>query len=274
MGILAENAQVTSGSILFDGKNLLRLSERQLCAIRGNRIAMVFQDPLSSLDPVMRIGRQIREVLELHSPDLDKKARREKTLELLRTVGIPDPARVYKMYPHSLSGGMRQRVMIAMGIACRPRLMIADEPTTALDVTVQAQILELLRELKTRYGTAVLLITHDLGVVAEVADRVVVMYAGRVVEQGTVREIFENPTHPYTRALLAAKPVVGKKQARLFAIGGTVPDPLALPVHCYFKARCPQGEGCCVESYPAQLQLSPTHRVSCHLVQRKEDSCG
>ena len=254
--------------------DLAKAPERVLEDLRGREISMIFQEPMTALDPVMRIGRQIREVLELHSPHLDKKARQEKTLALLQTVGISDPERVCKMYPHSLSGGMRQRVMIAMGLACRPRLMIADEPTTALDVTVQAQILELLRQLKERYGTAVLLITHDLGVVAELADRVVVMYAGRVVEQGTVREIFENPAHPYTRALLAAKPVVGKKQERLFAIGGTVPDPLGLPVHCYFKARCPQGEACCRETYPAQLQLSPTHRVSCHLVQRKEDTRG
>ena len=237
MGILAENARVTSGSILFEGKDLLRLSERQLCAIRGDRIAMVFQDPLSSLDPVMRIGKQITEVSRLKL-GLSRRAAKEKALELLREVGIRDPERCFYQFPHQLSGGMRQRIVIAIALAADPEILICDEPTTALDVTIQAQILELLARLKQQRHLSMLFITHDFGVVANVADEIAVMYAGRIAEYGTSREIFYDPRHPYTRALLAAMPDLST-QGRLYAIPGSPPDMTAPPQGDAFAARDP-----------------------------------
>ena len=238
-------ARVMDGSsVRFRGQELVGAHERSLRALRGNEISMVFQEPMSSLNPVFSVGDQIAETLRLHR-GMDRRAARAEAVRLLDEVGIPEPARRVDEYPHQLSGGMRQRVMIAMAISCSPKLLIADEPTTALDVTIQAQILELLAELRRTLGMAVLLITHDLGVVAEVCDRVVVMYAGQVVETGTVEDIFVRPAHPYTRGLLGSLPSVGGAGGRLVSIAGTVPSPLHWPEGCRFRARCGlAGEGC------------------------------
>ena len=257
MGILAENAQVASGSILFDGKNLLRLSERQLCAIRGNRIAMVFQDPLSSLDPVMRIGKQITEVSRLKL-GLSRQAAREKALQLLREVGIQNPERCFDQFPHQLSGGMRQRIVIAIALAADPEILICDEPTTALDVTIQAQILELLERLKQQRHLSMLFITHDFGVVANVADEIAVMYAGKIVEYGASREIFYDPRHPYTRALLAAMPDLST-EGRLYAIPGSPPDMTAPPAGDAFAARDPDAMLIDYLRQPPPFFVSDTH---------------
>ena len=257
MGILAENARVTSGSILFEGKDLLRLSERQLCAIRGDRIAMVFQDPLSSLDPVMRIGKQITEVSRLKL-GLSRQAAKEKALELLREVGIRDPERCFYQFPHQLSGGMRQRIVIAIALAADPEILICDEPTTALDVTIQAQILELLARLKQQRHLSMLFITHDFGVVANVADEIAVMYAGRIAEYGTSREIFYDPRHPYTRALLAAMPDLST-QGRLYAIPGSPPDMTAPPQGDAFAARDPNAMVIDYLRQPPPFFVSDTH---------------
>jgi peptide/nickel transport system ATP-binding protein len=232
--------------------------------LRGNKLSMIFQEPMTSLNPVFRIGLQIEEVIELHYPDMSKEDVKKRTIEMLELVGIANSEGVYKMYPHELSGGMRQRVMIAMGLACDPELIIADEPTTALDVTIQAQILDILRDLKNRMNSSIMLITHDLGVIAEMADFVVVMYAGRVVEKGTVEEIFANPSHPYTIGLMNSKPAVGKKVDRLYSIPGKVPNPVNMPDYCYFKDRCEMCIEKCEGKYPEQIQLSPTHFVSCY----------
>lgn len=265
--------QITGGEIRLNlgdkAYDIVKTPEKVMAKLRGGAVSMIFQEPMTALNPVLRIGEQVGEAVALHS-DLDKAAVKERVLELLEQVGISNSRGVYNMYPHSLSGGMRQRVVIAMALASKPRLIIADEPTTALDVTIQAQILSLLKKLKEAIGSAVLLITHDLAVVAGMADFVVVMYAGRVVEQGTVREIFHNPVHPYTRGLLASKPVVGKRVETLYSIPGKVPDPGKLPAWCYFRDRCSRG-GCC-EDYPEEIAISPTHRVSCHRWQEEENS--
>ena len=233
--------------------------------LRGNYISMIFQEPMTALNPVFRIGDQVDEVLALHNEKGHDEAQiKARTIELLEMVGIANSEGVYKMFPHELSGGMRQRVMIAMALACNPRIIIADEPTTALDVTIQAQILDLLRNLKDKINSSIMLITHDLGVIAEMADYVVVMYAGRVVEKGTVQEIFENPAHPYTIGLMASKPVVGKKVDRLYSIPGKVPNPVNMPNYCYFKDRCEMCVGACDGAYPGVVKLSDTHLVSCY----------
>ena len=233
--------------------------------LRGNFVSMIFQEPMTALNPVFRIGDQLNEVLTLHNEEgLNKEQIKERTIQLLEMVGIANSEGVYKNFPHELSGGMRQRVMIAMALACNPRLIIADEPTTALDVTIQAQILDLLRNLKDKINSSIMFITHDLGVIAEMADYVVVMYAGRIVEQGTVEEIFAHPAHPYTVGLMASKPVVGKQVDKLYSIPGKVPNPINMPDYCYFKDRC---ELCCEKcsgSYPGVIKLSPTHEVSCY----------
>jgi peptide/nickel transport system ATP-binding protein/oligopeptide transport system ATP-binding protein len=238
-------ARIEEGSsIRFDGNELVGAGERELRAVRGNEISMIFQEPMSSLNPVYRVGSQISEALRLHR-GMDRKAARAETIRLLGEVGIAEPERRVDEYPHQLSGGMRQRVMIAMALSCEPKLLIADEPTTALDVTIQAQILDLLAELRAKHGMAVLLITHDLGVVAEVCDRVVVMYAGQVVETGSVQEIFADPRHPYTRGLLESLPSIAKRGQRLKSISGTVPNPTDLPAGCRFRERCSIAlEGC------------------------------
>ena len=246
------------------GQKVLEYFE-QMQKLRGNYMSMIFQEPMTSLNPVFRIGAQLDEVIALHdgegkTPE-DIKAR---SIHLLEMAGIANSEGVYKMYPHELSGGMRQRVMIAMALSCNPRLIIADEPTTALDVTIQAQILDLLRNLKDKINSSIMLITHDLGVIAEMADYVVVMYAGRVVEKGTVQEIFANPSHPYTIGLMASKPVIGKKVDKLYSIPGKVPNPVNMPDYCYFRDRCEMRCPECDGKYPCEISLSPTHKVSCY----------
>jgi oligopeptide/dipeptide ABC transporter ATP-binding protein len=242
MRLIAPPGKIVGGEISFDGRNLLKLSDSEMRAIRGNDIAMIFQDPMTSLNPVFTVGEQIAEALRLHRK-LSRKAARAGAIEAMREVSIPDPSRRINDYPHQLSGGMRQRVMIAMALACDPKLLIADEPTTALDVTIQAQILELLNELRKNRELAVLLITHDLGVVAEVADRVAVMYTGRIVEESPVEELFARPRHPYTEGLLRSVPkltaATAAKAERLETIEGTVPSPTDLPPGCHFAPRCP-----------------------------------
>ena len=238
---------------------------REIHRIRGRQIAMIFQEPMTSLNPIFTIGQQLDEVTFIHVPGATKEQAKAKSLEMLNLVGIAMPERVYKAYPHELSGGMRQRVMISMALACNPRLIIADEPTTALDVTIQAQILDLLNDLKTKIDGSILLITHDLGIIAEMADYVVVMYAGRVIEKGTVREIFNNPLHPYTKGLQKSKPTLDSDEDALFNIPGNVPNPINMPNHCYFKERCSECTAKCSGDYPGMVQVSPTHFVACHL---------
>ncbi|MDR2658357.1 MAG: ABC transporter ATP-binding protein [Oscillospiraceae bacterium] len=233
-------------------------------AVRGKVVSMIFQEPMTSLNPVMRIGDQIDEVTAQHQPGTDKAAMKRRSLEMIEMVGIANGERVYKMYPHELSGGMRQRAMIAMALACDPRLIIADEPTTALDVTIQAQILDLLRGLKDRLSSAIMLITHDLGVIAEMADFVVVMYAGKVVEKGTTKDVFLNPAHPYTMGLMASKPVIGREVDRLYSIPGSVPNPINMPDYCYFRDRCPNSRKECLGLYPPEIALNATHFAACY----------
>ena len=245
--------------------NIINTPTSAMQYIRGNVVSMIFQEPMTSLNPVFRIGKQIDEVISLHQPELNKEEVKQRSIESLDMVGIANAAGVYMRYPHELSGGMRQRVMIAMALSCNPRLIIADEPTTALDVTIQAQILDLLRTLKDKINASIMLITHDLGVIAEMADYVVVMYAGRIVEKGTASEIFHNPKHPYTIGLMESKPNVNKHVDRLFSIVGSVPNPINMPDYCYFKDRCEHCLAACNGKYPAEISLSPTHKVSCYL---------
>src|SRR5262245_36477698 len=262
LGLLGEQGRVDAGQIRFEGRDLVPLSEREWLGIRGRRIAMVFQEPMTSLNPLLPVGFQVAEVLEEHL-----KLRRTEALAraagLFRDVGIPDSGRRVGDYPHQLSGGMRQRVMLAMAMACRPRLLIGDEPTTALDVTIQAQILALLRDLGRAAGMAVLLISHDLGVMAAMARRIVVMYAGQVVEEAPARELFRAPQHPYTRLLLAVVPGIREKRARLSAIAGSSPAPTALPVGCRFHPRCPDAIPLCREAAPTLDAHGPGRRVRC-----------
>jgi len=259
-------SHLASGRVLLDGVDLTALPRDRLPEIRGRDIAMIFQEPMSSLNPVMRIGDQIAEAIYLHQ-NLDAQARRSRVLELLGLVGIPDPEGRIDAFPHQFSGGMRQRVMIAMALACNPRLLIADEPTTALDVTIQAQVLALLRDLKSRFGTAILLITHDLGVVAESCQRVVVMYAGRVVETGDVRSIFRRPSHPYTRALLQSIPRMDEERRRLHQISGIVPPPGPLRAGCAFHTRCTDRLPRCAADRPPMVEVGGGHHASCWLAQ-------
>jgi peptide/nickel transport system ATP-binding protein len=233
--------------------------------LRGNEVSMIFQEPMTALNPIFRIGEQLNEVIELHDGEgKTEEDIKNRSIELLEMVGIANSKGVYKMYPHELSGGMRQRVMIAMALACNPKMIIADEPTTALDVTIQAQILDLLRNLKDKINASIMFITHDLGVIAEMADYVVVMYAGRVIEKGTAEDIFYHPSHPYTLGLMASKPVVGKKVDKLYSIPGKVPNPINMPNYCYFKDRCDKCVDKCDGAYPCMVKLSDTHFVSCY----------
>ncbi len=261
--------QTVEGEIRFNNGdrvfNIVNTPTSEMQKIRGNQMSMIFQEPMTSLNPVFRIGDQVDEVIELHNPDMTKEQVKARTLEMLELVGIANKEGVYAMYPHELSGGMRQRIMIAMALACDPKLIIADEPTTALDVTIQAQILDLLRGLKDKFNSSIMLITHDLGVVAEMADYVVVMYAGRVIEKGTAQEIFKDPRHPYTIGLMKSKPVVGKHIDKLYSIPGSVPNPINMPNFCYFKNRCEMCIGKCDGAYPQVYKVSPTHEVSCYL---------
>ena len=261
--------QIVSGEIRLNlgdkAYDITKTPNEKMQNIRGNHVSMIFQEPMTSLNPVFRIGEQINEVIELHDGEgKTKEDIKNRTIELLKMVGIANSEGVYTMYPHELSGGMRQRVMIAMALACNPKLIIADEPTTALDVTIQAQILDLLRNLKDQINSSIMLITHDLGVIAEMADYVVVMYAGRVVEKGTAQEIFKDPRHPYTIGLMNSKPVVGKKVDRLYSIPGKVPNPIDMPNYCYFKDRCEMCVEQCDGAYPCEVKVSDTHYVSCY----------
>ncbi len=265
MGLVQDaNGFVEEGQILFEGKNLAELSRDQMRNIRGDRISMIFQEPMTALNPVYTIGEQIAEVFRIHRGMSRGKAK-EEALRMLKLVHIPDPQKRVDEYPFQLSGGMRQRVMIAMALACEPSLLIADEPTTALDVTIQAQILRLMKELQREKNTAILFITHDLGVVAEMADHVVVMYAGKAVEYGSVFDIFEHPKHPYTKGLLNSIPTsTVTKDQKLFTIDGTVPSLRNLPQGCRFNTRCPHAKGPCFEAFPSFQTLSSGHQVACH----------
>ena len=261
--------QTVGGEIrlnMGDGKayNIVNTPTKIMQELRGNKISMIFQEPMTSLNPVFRIGMQIEEVIKLHNPEMSKEDIKARTLEMLELVGIANKEGVYRMYPHELSGGMRQRVMIAIALACNPALIIADEPTTALDVTIQAQILDLLRNLKEKINSSIMLITHDLGVVAGMADYVVVMYAGRVIEKGTADEIFHHPMHPYTIGLMKSKPVVGKKVDELYNIPGSVPNPVDMPNYCYFRDRCEMQCDKCSGKYPPEIKVGDTHYVSCY----------
>ena len=261
--------QVVEGEIRLNLGNkaydVTKTPDEVMQHLRGNVVSMIFQEPMTALNPVFRIGDQLDEVIALHD-DKHQSAEEIKahSIKLLEMVGIANSEGVYKNFPHELSGGMRQRVMIAMALACSPRLIIADEPTTALDVTIQAQILDLLRNLKDKINSSIMFITHDLGVIAEMADYVVVMYAGRIVEQGTAEEIFAHPAHPYTIGLMASKPVVGRQVDKLYSIPGKVPNPINMPNYCYFKDRCEMCVEPCDGAYPCEVSISPTHKVSCY----------
>ena len=271
--------QTVGGQIRFnlgDGKayNIVNTPNSIMETIRGNRISMIFQEPMTALNPVFKIGQQVNEVTELHHPEMTEEQVKQRTLEMLELVGIANKEGVYNMYPHELSGGMRQRICIAIALACDPALIIADEPTTALDVTIQAQILDLLENLKTKLNSSIMLITHDLGVVAGMADYVVVMYAGRVVEKGTADDIFHHPAHPYTIGLMESKPVVGKKVDKLYNIPGNVPNPVEMPNYCYFRDRCEMRCPQCDGKYPPEIRISDTHVVSCYRYLDKGEELG
>jgi oligopeptide/dipeptide ABC transporter ATP-binding protein len=262
--IASPPGKIVGGEILYRGRDLLKLNNEEMRKIRGNEISMIFQEPMTSLNPVFTVGNQIGEAIRLHQ-GLGKKETRAKTIEMLRLVKIADPESRVDNYPHQMSGGMRQRVMIAMALSCNPSLLIADEPTTALDVTIQAQILELIKELQQKMGMALLLITHDLGVVAERADEVAIMYAGKIVERANSQAIFARPFHPYTVGLLNSLPGTGgKKKKRLDAIPGVVPSPLGLPSGCRFRDRCPNAQPLCAETEPQLIELEPGHTVACY----------
>jgi oligopeptide/dipeptide ABC transporter ATP-binding protein len=270
MRLISQPGKITEGEIFFDGQNLLKLTETEMTHVRGNRISMIFQQPQTALNPVFKVGDQIAEVLSIHQ-DCDKESGRARAIELLTMVGIPEPEKRADAFPHELSGGMAQRVMIAMALACVPELLIADEPTTALDVTIQAQILDLMRDLRNKVGASVVLITHDLGVVAEMAERVAVMYAGRIVEQAYVKPLFANPLHPYTQGLMGSIPVLGKIKERLEVIPGTVPNLVDLPPGCRFAPRCTarieHQLQICTQTEPDLIPVSADHMVRCWLYQ-------
>ena len=267
--------QTVEGEIRFNGEemvyDIVKTPTDQMEKIRGAQISMIFQEPMTSLNPVFRAGHQIDEVIELHNPEMSKEEVKALSLKMIDTVGIANQEGVYMMYPHELSGGMRQRIMIAMALACNPKLIIADEPTTALDVTIQAQILDLLRTLKDKINSSIMLITHDLGVVAEMADYVVVMYAGRIIEKGTADEVFNHPCHPYTVGLMASKPVINKKVDRLYNIPGSVPNPINMPDYCYFRDRCAKRMPICDGEYPREFYLTESHMAACYLYADAEE---
>lgn len=284
--VQAPQGQIVGGEIRFntdelgtdeDGNklcyNIAKMPMQQMFNVRGKDITMIFQEPMTSLNPVFTIGNQLDEVMYVHYPEMTKEDVKAHSLEMLNLVGISMPERVYKSYPHELSGGMRQRVMIAMALAGDPKLIIADEPTTALDVTIQAQILDLLKSIQKKTGCAIMLITHDLGVIAEMADEVVVMYAGKVIEKGTVREVFNNPMHPYTIGLQASKPLITSDSNKpLYSIPGQVPNPINLPDTCFFKNRCSKCINKCNGKYPNEIKITDTHYVSCYLYEKGEEN--
>ena len=270
MRLIAPPGKVSEGEILLDGENLLDLPESEMIKVRGNRISMIFQQPQTALNPVFKVKDQIAEVLNIHQ-DFGRQAGEKRAVELLKMVGIPDAERRAEAYPHELSGGMAQRVMIAMALACVPEILIADEPTTALDVTIQAQILDLMRDLRQKMGTSVILITHDLGVISEMAERVAVMYAGEIVEQAEVNTLFDQPLHPYTQGLIGSIPVLGKLKDRLDVIPGSVPNLVNLPPGCRFAPRCAAREKfglkICSGTKPDLIEIKPGHLVRCWLYQ-------
>lgn len=264
--------KIVGGEVIYDGKDIMKMSEKELRDIRGNSISMIFQDPMTSLNPFLKISTQMIETIRLHQ-DLSKKEAREKAIKMLAEVGIPSPEKRIDCYPHQFSGGMRQRVMIAMALSCNAKVLIADEPTTALDVTIQAQILELIKEINKKFKTAVILITHDLGVVAGMCDNVCVMYAGRIVEQAPVDELYAAPSHPYTQGLIASVPRMDEKDRskKLFSIEGQPPNVIDLPPCCPFHPRCSKSIGICEHCYPPVKQLSPTHTCACWLMCSDEE---
>ncbi|MCQ2552540.1 MAG: ABC transporter ATP-binding protein [Clostridia bacterium] len=277
MGLLPQAGHVIQGEVLLDGENIVTTSRKKrdikkndvmMRRYRGGTMGMIFQDPMSALNPVIYVGDQIAEVVLLHNK-VTKEEAKQRAIEMMETVGIPGAR--YNEYPHQFSGGMKQRIVIAMALACNPRLLIADEPTTALDVTIQAQVLDLMRELQKKFNTATLMITHDLGVVAEVCDKVAVIYAGEVVEYGTAEHIFNNPKHPYTLALFNALPSLDKKVDRLNSIEGLVTDPMNLPTHCSFCDRCPERQDCCKIVDPVTVEVEPGHLVKCVKYMKQED---
>lgn len=268
------SGKIQDGEVLFNEQNLLDLSEKEMRRVRGKSISMIFQDPMTSLNPVLKIGKQMTQGIMIHLKYSKQKARKY-AIEMLKTVGIPRAESIMNEYPHQLSGGMNQRVMIAMAMSCKPELLIADEPTTALDVTIQAQILELMKKIREEQNTTIMVITHDLGVVSELCDRVIVMYAGKVVEQGTTREVFENPQHPYTEGLIKSMPKIGYKQQRLYAIPGQVPDPSKMPEGCKFASRCPFTMDICLKQEPPLMNDKSSRENRCWLLQgytKGEDS--
>lgn len=272
MKLISQPGRIVEGEIIFDNQNLVEMNDKQMAKLRGNRMSMIFQQPTSCLNPVFRVGDQLSEVLHVHQ-NLNKEEGQKRAIELLAMVGIPEPETRVNAFPHELSGGMAQRVMIAMALACVPELLIADEPTTALDVTIQAQILDLMRNLRTKMETAIILITHDLGVVAEMCDRVTVMYAGRVVEESPIDELFADPKHPYTTALIGATPVLGDVDRELIAIPGSVPNLVDLPAGCKFAPRClariEQKLEICTQEEPNLIEVSPNHKVRCWLYEKQ-----
>ncbi|PFN21026.1 ABC transporter ATP-binding protein [Bacillus cereus] len=270
MGLIAESGSVVGGDILYEGKSLLGMKEKELRSLRGNDIAMIFQEPMTSLNPVFTVGEQIVETLREHEL-LSKNEAYKKAIELIRKVGIARADEIVHSYPHELSGGMLQRIMIAVALSCNPKLLIADEPTTALDVTIQAQILDLLRQVKEEFKTSILLITHDLGVVAEMADYVVVMYGGKVIEEAPVLEIFQNPKHPYTKGLLKSKPVMGKRIDKLYSIPGQVPNLVGLGEFCYFSGRCEHCMEICDKEAPNLNVNDENHKVACWLYEERAE---
>ena len=286
--VQSPQGQVVGGEIRFNSDdlgidengnklayNIAKMPTKEMFNVRGKDITMIFQEPMTSLNPVFTIGYQLDEVMFIHYPEMTKEEVKAHSIDMLNQVGISMPERVYSSYPHELSGGMRQRVMIAMALAGDPKLIIADEPTTALDVTIQAQILELLKNLQKKTGCSIMLITHDLGVIAEMADEVVVMYAGKVIEKGTVSEIFKNPMHPYTIGLQQSKPLITSDADKpLYSIPGSVPNPINLPNTCFFKNRCSKCIGKCNGEYPREIKVSDTHYVSCYLYEKEDEACG
>lgn len=266
--LIEKPGKIVDGTIIFDGKNIVEMNDEEIRSIRGNDISMIFQEPMTSLNPVFKISDQIMEPLMLHQ-NMDENEAKKVAVEMLDMVGIPRPAEVANDYPHQLSGGMRQRVMIAMALACNPKMLIADEPTTALDVTIQAQILKLMNDLKEKTNTAIMLITHDLGVIAQMADHVIVMYAGKVVESAPVRELFFNPKHPYTKGLMASIPSLDQEKSRLHTIKGIVPSPFELPQGCYFEPRCEFAKPECKLKMPDIVNYSENHKVRCLLYSDK-----
>lgn len=262
MGLVKRPGKVVGGTITLEGRDITHLSKRELSKMRGNEISMIFQEPMTSLNPVYPVGRQVQEAILLHQK-VSKEEAKNQVIEIFRQVGIPEPEKRYRSYPHQLSGGLRQRVMIGMAMVCRPKVLIADEPTTALDVTIEAQILQLMKKLRDEYGTSIILITHNMGVVAEVCDKVYVMYAGKVMEQAETFSLFERPGHPYTQGLLQSIPRLDKQEKRLYAIKGVVPNLLHLPKGCSFCTRCPLAEERCFTERPELYNVGEEHKIRC-----------